>query len=171
LGGAVASGDVNGDGFADVIVGGEGPSGALTKGSARVWFGNGRGLPRLPTQLQPDGATPLSVLGRSTSKLMFMVRALMRSPAGRARARLEIEAKPLGAPFNAAGLTLHAWHLTSAPGPQGSTYDKKGFVSGLSANTAYHWRARIATRNPFFPHSPWFADNGPCNETKVRTAP
>jgi hypothetical protein len=43
-------------------------------------------------------------------------------------------------------------------------------ATGLTAETAYHWRLRTASPSPFFPRSPWFSLPGNCRtETDLRT--
>jgi hypothetical protein len=43
---------------------------------------------------------------------------------------------------------------------------------GLTPASLYHWRLRVLTDSPFYPHSPWFwlPDNA-ASEPDVRTAP
>ena len=60
---------------------------------------------------------------------------------------------------------------------QGSTPAGRGEVrlqwpiAGLSEGRFYHWRSRIVSTNPLFPHSPWTSLPGNnVTETKLRTA-
>jgi hypothetical protein len=143
LGSAVAgAGDVDGDGFADVIV-----AGALVETSeaddvfVRVYRGNG-GLGTTSawhyavSARQLDLVTPLPVGGRSTSPRAFAVRAIAASPYGR-RVALEVEAKPHGTPFDGLGLRRSAF------GDAGATL--VALVDGLTVDTGYAWRARLRT--------------------------
>lgn len=162
LGISVASaGDVNGDGFSDVIVGAS--MFASGEGGAFVFHGNdGGGLAIRPQQLNSDGNL-MQVLGQTAeSNFSIVVRA--RVPAGRSKARLVWEVKPLGVPFDGSGLGKAA------------TFTDIG-VSGvdLSQNvpltpdaSVYHWRARLQ----YFPHmnySPWVSiGNNGANEADLR---
>lgn len=151
LGSAVAgAGDVDGDGFADVVVAGtvHAADAALGENSDRVlgiYFGNsGLGTRSawhyavLP--LQPDRATPtpLPAGARSTSPTAFVVRARPASPFGR-RVALEVEAKPHGMPFDGLGLKRSEFGIS------GSNTPLDTLVDGLRVDTAYKWRARLVT--------------------------
>ena len=82
-GGAVSTaGDVNGDGFADVIVGADPWSspGAAEGGAFWVYHGNGAdtpgvGLDRIPRQARADGSAPIDTLGLSATADGFRLRA------------------------------------------------------------------------------------------------
>ena len=166
------AGDVNGDGFADVIVGAPDYDFASTnEGMVWVFLGNkGDGVDRAPLQIRAGSMTPIDLLGKSDAQTSFRVRGFCRTPAGRGKVRLQIEAKPLGTPFNSTGLVSTAFTITGVPGIDGSMVGLTGTASGLTAGTAYHWRARIATDSPFFPRSPWFwlPGNG-ATENDIRT--
>jgi hypothetical protein len=143
LGGAVAGvGDVDGDGFADVVVAGTlveigEPLDALV----RIYFGNGglgtRSAWRYGVAArQPSGQGPLAIGGRSKTPDAFALRAFAASPYGR-RVRLEVEAKPHGAAFDGLGVAVSGW---------GEVGDELiATVAGLSVDTGYAWRARLRT--------------------------
>jgi hypothetical protein len=153
-----AAGDVNGDGFSDVIVGAhEYDNGLIDVGRAFVYYGNERdGLDRIPRQARTDDSAPISLLGASDSESAFRVKALGRTAAGRGQIRLQLEVKPIGLPFDGSGLTTGAVLDTGAPSPGiGSAVPLTELASGLAPETLYHWRLRIAADSPFFPGSPW----------------
>ena len=160
LGTSVASaGDVNGDGFADIVIGTPRYMDTFgTQGRASVFYGNqGDGLDRIPRQARVAGANPIALLGRSDSNSGFRVQALGRTPAGRGRVRLQAEVKPLGIPFNGLGLVTGALVNTGAAGASGSAIGLSELVSGLASETLHHWRLRVVTDSPFFPRSPWLS--------------
>ena len=170
LGSSVAlAGDVNGDGFADPIIGAWGQD---ASGSAFVYYGNGGdGLNRIPRQTRADGTAPIGLLGKSDSETSMRLRERGLTPAGRGEIRLEYEFKPLGTPFNGAGLASSAVLDTGTPGGSGSSVSFDEAVTGLSEGTFYHWRSRIVGSDPFFPRSPWMSLAGNnVTETKLRTA-
>jgi len=153
------AGDVNGDGYADVIVGTKDfTNGQGDEGRASVCYGNGGdGLDRIARQARADDSAPIWLLGRSNSQNEFRLKALGRTPLGRGRVRLQFEVKRAGTPFNGAGLVTGPVVNTGAPGGSGSVVALSGLVTGLMPNWLYHWRLRTLSDSPFFPHSPWFS--------------
>jgi hypothetical protein len=173
FGSSVATaGDVNGDGYADAIVGAWSyGNGQGDEGRAFVYYGNG-GLCRT-TQLRQqrtDGTTPVALLGRSDSDTQFRIRAIMPSIYGRTRVQMEHEVKPLGALFDGLG-TVTGDYLDV--GDDGEV-EMDRLVGALSADTPYHWRVRAKydlTKTPFQRNGPWMhvPVNG-WNEADLRTA-
>ncbi len=139
-----AVGDVNGDGYSDVIVGaygrtnGNGQSGA---GAAAVYYGNGeagRGLTLHPRQRLGDDSAPLAPLGRTVGSDVRLA-ALGRTPFGRSRVKLECEVKPVGTPFDGTGTVKTAsWTSTGVDGVELSQH-----ITGLWSGAAQHWRLRL----------------------------
>jgi hypothetical protein len=167
LGSSVAlAGDVNGDGFADTIVGASGQA------SAFVYFGNGGdGFNRIPRQARTNGTTPIGLLGKSDSETAFRLWERGHTPAGRGKVRLQYEVKPLGTPFNGTGLVSSALENTGTPGGSGSAVSFNEPITGLSEGTFYHWRSRIVSSEVFFPRSPWISLAGnSVTEMKLRTS-
>jgi len=170
-----SAGDVNGDGFADVIVGWNQYTHDVNhEGGAFVYLGNGtapitRARARMPRQVRSDSSTPIALLGKSDSETGFRLLAPGFSAAGRADIRLRWEVKPLGTPFNRSGLGSSALTDTGTPGVAGSVASFNQSASGLGEGTSYHWRARTESANPFFPRSPWMSATGNGQtETKLR---
>jgi FG-GAP repeat/FlgD Ig-like domain/FG-GAP-like repeat len=167
------AGDVNGDGFSDVIAGSQlYDNGETDEGRAFLYYGNnGDGLHRIPRQARADDTAPIDLLGRSSSVSAFRVKTLGRTPAGRGRVRLDAEVKPLGVPFDGSGLLTGGLTSTGTPGPAGSAVPLVLSVGGLSPGSPYHWRVRMRSDSPFFPRSLWFSlpGNAP-GETDLRTA-
>jgi hypothetical protein len=167
-----SAGDVNGDGFSDIIV----AAPALTPllSSASVYLGNahaGAYASRIPRQARTDGTTPIGLLGKSDSETQFRLLTRGRTPAGRDKVRLQWEIKPLGTPYSTTGIDVSTIHDTGAPTATGSTTDFNELASGLNEGSSYHWRLRIVSSNPFFPVSPWWSVQGDgITETKLRTS-
>ncbi len=192
-GGAVATaGDVNGDGFSDVIVGASFHSnGQAREGKVRFYLGNeGHGGWTLtPRQRQANDAAPIDLLGRSTNTHEF-------------RIRLEFERDVTGFAF-ASGLTPTAhleWEVRPLQSPLDGSHQKSGAEQSITgaplsfnelvqihsapnqaltvgntshelfdARRAFHWRARLRTNNPLFPVTPWVTLPGNnVTETKLR---
>jgi hypothetical protein len=155
--GAGTAGDVNGDGYSEVIVGAyQFDNGEPNEGRAFVFYGNGgAGLDRIARQVRTDDAAPIALLGRSDSESAFRLKALGRTPAGRGGVRLQFEVKPFGIPFDGNGLVMGPESDTGAPAGFGSAVPLTELANGLIPQTLYHWRLRVITDSPFFPRSPW----------------
>lgn len=152
------SGDVNGDGYSDVIVGLPGYNdGQSGEGLAMGIYGNERrGLDRLPRQARTDDSAPISLLGASDSPSSFLVKALGRTPAGRGQVRLQFEVKPFGVPFDGTEIQSGDSFDTGTPmAGSGSAVPLSELATGLAPETLYHWRLRIAAESPFFPRTAW----------------
>jgi hypothetical protein len=138
------AGDVNGDGYGDVIVGAFGyDNGEMDEGAVFIFYGNKQGgLSVIPRQRRAADTAPIAIGLMSDSSSSFRLAALGRTPYGRGRVKLEWEVKPLGTLFNGAGLQLSAsWMDTGTAG-----IALNELVSGLSGNTMYHWRIRVLNR-------------------------
>jgi len=167
-----AAGDVNGDGFGDVIVGAYlYDNGETDEGRVFVYYGcDGGGRTRWPRQQRTDVITPIAPLGRSDSETRFRILGTMLSPGGRTRVAMQHEVKPLGVPFDGTGLFEGSLVDT---GSDGAIVINR-LVQDLVPGTAYHWRVRPrfdAAKSPFQPHGPWLhmPFNG-WNEADLRTA-
>jgi len=177
LGRSVASaGDVNGDGYGDVIAGAAGYSnGDSNEGAAFLHLGNeGRGgWLRAVRQGRAGSAAPIALLGRAPERDGFHLRAtLARSLAGFAwatplpvRARLEWELEPsLGGSFDGLGIRAGMLTpLTSVP------LELDELATDLEPGSPHRWRVRVRTGNPLLPATPWVSlpGNGRC-EAKLR---
>ncbi len=155
--GVARAGDVNGDGFSDVIVGAYLLSNPNTnEGKTFVHYGGGGdGLDRAPRQIRVSGTAPVGLYGKADSPTSFKLRALGRTAAGRGSVRIESELKAQAAPFDGTSLTRSTYRDTGAPGLSGSVYSSfDETITGLSGSLS-KWRLRLAAKDPAFPRSPW----------------
>jgi hypothetical protein len=164
------AGDVNGDGYADVIVGAPNYNQVYPdEGQAFLYYGNGGPGVSLHPRQQHPGGTPLAHLGLSDNVDSFRVRLRAGTPFGRGRIILECEAKPLGARFTGSDIQYWGDNQNAVPGT-----DKYIVPHDLLFGTPYHWRVRWRydpATTPFMPASRWLTMpwNG-WNETDFRTS-
>jgi hypothetical protein len=168
------AGDVNGDGYADVIIGAVYHShGEMYEGCAFLYYGNeGDGLHLLPRQLRRDGSAPIAPPGMPDSGTAFRLSLIGRMPLGREDVRLQWQVAPLGTPISATTVIsgVSGWTDVLTTGVEITQT-----VTGLVSGTPYHWRVRLLYRpgNAMglpagrWIHIPW---NG-WNETDLRTGP
>jgi hypothetical protein len=154
LGRALAfNGDFNGDGLSDLATGVVLP----TSSGVRVWrLERGGALP----MLKRAGLTTPTPPGGKSSSTSVDVSLTVRSAIGRTRAKLAVEMKPIGTPFDGTGLTKSSsWTDT---GVNGVALTLR--VSNLAANKSYHYRVR-ALYEPTYgsggTHSRWYYGGKP----------
>jgi len=178
------AGDVNGDGYADVIVGQSTFTGDLSEeGQASVYLGNAGsgGLVQTLQQRTRAGARPIAVVGTTGENGLFRIRCAFPWNAGfswaasaPAEAWLEWEVKPLGVPFDGTGIRRGTAQALGAPGgsvnvDELASIDDAAGHARTSTARSYHWRARVATNQPLFPNTAWFSLPGSSpSEAKVR---
>jgi hypothetical protein len=148
-----AAGDVNGDSFDDVLVGNPGTTMAI------LFAGNGKyGQNRHFHQENAGGGNVAAHAALSTNQ--FRIGASVRTPWGREKVRLQWELETVGVPFDGLGLVKGSTITLSSvvPGLGSSSEAVTGpIVAGPIGGPPAHWRARIISRSPFFPRSPWFS--------------
>jgi hypothetical protein len=135
------AGDVNGDGYGDVLVGiPYFDGGKPDEGRVELYYGNGgAGLALAPRQRRVSDRAPIGPLGASDRSTAFRLALQGRTPFGRGKVKLEWEAKPLGTRFDGMGLGRSAaWLDSGVAGVQLSD-----LVQGLAANKLYIWRVRV----------------------------
>jgi len=170
LGGDVASaGDVNGDGFADVLVGADGlDTGPTAEGAALLFLGNGNrdGRTVAARQLRGDASgLPVQPWGSAGAPDVFAVRMTAAHPAGRGAVKLEVERCAPGVDFGAlscAHFVSPSWADVGATGEVELTESIPIPFGDLLAR----WRARVLraplgvtqpgiTAPPNPAHGPW----------------
>ncbi len=181
-----SAGDVNGDGYGDVIVGAyQFDNAQSSEGRAFVYLGNhgGRGWTQAVQQRRSIDAAPIALLGASSSQRDFRLRLCFdhglvgfqwASPL-RPKARLEWEVVGLGGRFTGVAresgtvqdmlapvvfnerARFPPSHMPGSAGPGGAS------------ERIYKWRARLRTNNPLFPVTPWVSIPGDSvTELKLR---
>jgi len=176
------AGDVDGDGYADVIIGAMGYNSYT--GRAYVYAGNGGGGRRVLARGQRGDGSGLEVQpwGLTYRADGFQAQLNATDPRGRERVKLQVEACPPGVPFSDAScstFTSPTWEDVTATAA-GVTL--AGDIAGLAGNTLYRWRARVLyapfhvtepgiTAPPNPPHGPWRRFLGQALEADLRTGP
>ncbi len=166
-------GDVDGDGFADLVASAPYRDGTyVDEGRALLFPGNyGPGRDLGLRQLRTDGVTPIPPGSPSDSDTEFHLHATLPSFVGRTVLQIEVEVKPHGLPLDGTGTWLGDVVDTGTAGQ--ATFAV--VVSGLASSTPHHWRVRChfdPTRPPFQGHGPWrHIPDGGWEEADLRTAP
>ncbi len=159
------AGDVNADGYSDVIVGA--PWGEVSEfnqtGFAAAYLGNeGVSVDRDLFQTANTASVHLATGARNPqSNELVRVEVLLRSACGRTRARHQLDRRSTGQAF---GFPTHSDPVftdTGAPvAGEGSAVLLGKTFSGFFAGQSFHWRLRVETVNPYFPHNPWLSPQG-----------
>jgi hypothetical protein len=166
------AGDVNGDGYAEAIVGApnyQRTSELHDEGHVYLYYGNGhRGVALRPRQRRED-FSPLANLGRLDAFDPLRVRLIAKSPFGLGAMAPEVERKPLGVPFDGSD----TWGESPYYQRHAYGHDDSVVWGGFIPDTPYHWRVRWRydpVTTPWMPASRWVTMpwNG-WNETDFRT--
>jgi hypothetical protein len=177
IGRSGAAGDVNGDGFSDLIVGTPDYStGTATVGRVDFYFANAqdsnlRGVALALQARRPNLTVAIPAHGRSASTTGFDATVIRpRNPWGYGRVKIQVEAKPLGTPFDGAGLMTSNWFTSGRENAA-----KLLIGPGVAGNTP-HWRARLVydqVQSPIFQRSRWLYGGqlGEAGAAEVRIMP
>ncbi len=157
-----SAGDVNGDGFSEFLVSrGRDTCGGLDDaGSHLLVLGNSsKGAPpSRPRMRAYDDSGPRARLN-TVPGWFRMVGTDAWMSIGRTDLRVEYRIAEVGTSLDAAPLlTATGWTFTDPPAGRSSSADVHALVGPLIEGTSYTYRMRYATRDPFFPHSPWFSN-------------
>jgi hypothetical protein len=157
FGNSVATaGDVNGDGYSDVVIGARG----FTTSTGKTYLylgGGGAGGQILPGQLRADLSAPIHP-GAPAYEQQFQLGLTLRSPVGRVARVLQWQVAPWGgfpSIVNSPIQTDTLW--MSVP------LARRVPVSLSEDNLRYLWRARVKyhpAQSPFVPWSPWITHSG-----------
>jgi hypothetical protein len=172
------AGDVNGDGFADVIGGEPYYDGPLYDGGRiAIYHGNGLRAP-VSDKSWSRGYGMESASGRLLRRRGLVpdgsVRVLASgwSAGGRTGVAVEWDLAPASTSLPSPGFApVHDWQDSGPVDPGGnSSTPLEALLSGLETGSLYHCRWRVATRSPYFPHSVWLTlDNAPEQLAHFRT--
>ena len=167
--GVSTAGDINGDGYSDVISGaGNYNSVYPNQGRAFFYYGNnGNCIDLNPLQWRHDLfkliVPPLKSLANDRAKLEMLGKSFF----GRTKVKIQFEVRPLGTPFGSGkgeGITeTYSWQDIETAGVRIPWY-----ITGLTDRTMYKWRMRIKydpSDAPPQPYSRWLynviSPNGP----------
>ena len=160
FGNAVSSaGDVNGDGYSDVIVGSLNyDNGESNEGRCYVYYGNlVNGLLSAVQQYRPASTDIVCSGGKTGIDGQVKMGIFGKSPFGRAKGRIVHDYVTIGVPFSNINSTQSTGSGVFADlGTSGSqlTDDE----SGLTPDNVYRWRARVQydiAGNPYQKYGPW----------------
>ena len=162
LGSAVSSaGDVNGDGFSDVVIGAPFyTNGQNYEGLVRVYYGNdGSGLRHTLQQYQYGTSDIMGPDDMSSSSGQIRLNTFAKSPYGSTNGKLVYEFAKNGSSFSNAldGSGTQSAYTDLSTSPEGVQLTED--INGLTAGKNYRWRTRIkyeTTSNPYQVYGPWF---------------
>jgi len=173
-----SAGDVNGDGYSDIIVGAPlYKDGQTNEGKVYVYLGNdGPGFSMTPGQFRSDGITPICLYLTSDSGNAITVKLRAHSPMGRTKIRLQWQFCSLWVPFGLGPVS--SLSVTGESSDWIDTGDGTTMISetvtGLQLNTPYHWRVRLLYDSVCgFGQivSPWYSiQNKGWNDVEFRTS-
>ncbi|MBK8983687.1 MAG: FG-GAP repeat protein [Ignavibacteria bacterium] len=158
------AGDVNGDGYSDVIVGALGYNdGQINEGAAFVYYGNeGTGMRTTVRQYKPGTSNIVYSGGFTGTDGQVRFNIFGKSPFGRADGKIVYEYKENSVPFSGTNITNST--LSSGSGNftdlgtsiSGTELNKD--AAGLLSDKEYKWRARVQyslVNNPYQKFGPW----------------
>jgi photosystem II stability/assembly factor-like uncharacterized protein len=158
------AGDVNGDGYSDVITGAYFyDNGETDEGSAFVYYGSSGASLRANLQQYKPGTGNVVSSGNLTGtngQVRFNIYG--KSPFGRADGKIVYEYKDNGTPFSGSVISRSTSFSGSGTntdlGTSVAGVQINNDISGLSPVKEYKWRARVQyslVNNPYQKFSPW----------------
>ncbi len=166
LGYSVSSaGDVNGDGYSDVIIGVPlFDNGQLDEGKVFAYYGNfGNGLSSLIQQWKPNTFNVVASGGLSGTNNRFRIKIIGKSSYGRTDGTFVYEYAVNGSPFSGSIITNstsynNASFFTDLGGFSITGVELYDNIVGLNSSNVYKWRTRIMyglIKNPYQRFGPW----------------
>ena len=154
------AGDVNGDGYSDVIIGANYYS--SSRGKVYVYYGNGgTGKPSTLDQCRPSTSTVICPGDLSGTDGQVRLSMFSRSPFGRTKGKLVYEYEHEGVPFSGSIIT----NSTGYTGMSSSWTDLttsgvtiNNDISSIPTSHIYNWRVRVKynpASNPYQVYGPW----------------
>jgi hypothetical protein len=150
-----AAGDLNDDGGDDILIGAPRYGGA-NRGAVFAFGSDGHRHECISRQMRVHDSGPIAPMGLSYSENGFRLCAITRKVPFYGKIALEWEVKEHDVPLN--GTDIHKSPFVNyhdLPQDQHNNYVIKALVTGLSDGQLYHWRLRMATASPYYPHGPW----------------
>jgi hypothetical protein len=164
-----ALGDLNGDGGDDILIGAP-RSGSTNRGAVFAFGSNGQNHQCIPRQMRLDGSALVAPMGLSYSDIGFRLCAIAHTVPFYGRIALEWEVKEHDVPLN--GSDTHRspfFNYNDLARNHNDGYILNALITGLSDGQLYHWRLRIATNSPYYPHGPWITlANNPTSFGDIR---
>jgi hypothetical protein len=154
-----SAGDVNGDGYSEVIVGAHYYNG--NTGKVYVYYGNeSGGLRANVRQYKYSTNENISAGGLTGSSGNVRLNMFGKSTFGRTKGKIVYEYKRNGFPFSGNIITNStAYSGIGSLTNLGTTgVELNQYITGLSINGEYKWRARVQydpASNPYQKYSPW----------------
>ncbi len=155
------TGDANGDGYSDVIIGAPYyDNGQTDEGKTFLYYGNeGVATRQLPRQIRPSNNTaigPSGLAAASIANTEFLVRLFSKGSQGRSRSKLQVQISSPSQPISTG--IIYSQSSYTDTGVAG--LDLNFIVGGLNPQKAYNWRARLlydpSQNNNGQLHSPWY---------------
>jgi hypothetical protein len=156
---ASSAGDINGDGYADIIIGASYYTGGNEgEGKVMVFYGNGGlGFSYHPRQIRSDNSLPIAHLGLASSYTDFHILANAHTPFGRGKVKLEWEVMPLTSPLTGFyRRRLTEWVMTQT----GTPLELNQQADIQYGGNVQHWWIRFMYHPAMFPYqrySPWIS--------------
>jgi hypothetical protein len=158
------AGDVNGDGFADIIIGArEYDHGQTNEGAAFLFLGNSNGRPVRTTFLRKDGSHPIASRGLSYDTSGFQLRMDLYSPRGKEKIRIETlvcpEIQPPPGVFTTCDTFISSWQDSIA----NYSFTINGLTPGLYfVQTRLAYAPYVAVTQGIYQPVHLCANNIPC---------
>ncbi|MBS1516868.1 MAG: FG-GAP repeat protein [Bacteroidetes bacterium] len=158
------AGDVNGDGYSDVIAGANAfDNGQTDEGAAFVYYGgnDAGGLQATVRQYKFGTSTVVSSGSNTGDAGKVRLQHFAKSPFGRSNGRVVYEIKENGIPFSGSIISNSTSYDSTPPsytnlGLTGTNISQD--MTGFNSSKLYKWRARTQykmTSSPFQKFSPW----------------